>query len=230
MRARIWAVLLWTREGSPKTERLADGVSNLTLGFRAFGAAFRGTQQGHVPESLHWQEIDLPKMKVTIRGMRQGGDGRIPAPLGSLESEEKPPSVATDVSKAWRGTPLGNAALSNPGLVPRDVGEQQSLISQPAAQPERGGGGVNTPLGAGVWSILPSQMHLTWTCFVLRSSRQCSHWVTGRPFFFISKRGRSKCLHEEDRWPFMQVSLDDGHEQLGEPEEPQAHTKRIFYH
>ena len=63
MRARIWAVLLWTREGSPKTERLAGGVcSNLTVGgFRDFGAGFLGTQQGHAPVSLHWQEIDLPK-------------------------------------------------------------------------------------------------------------------------------------------------------------------------
>jgi hypothetical protein len=61
--------------------------------------------------------------------------------------------------------------------------------------------------GAAEGFELPSQMHLTWTCFVLRSSRQCSHWVIGRPFFFISKRGRSKCLQEEDLWPLMQVSL-----------------------
>jgi hypothetical protein len=56
-------------------------------------------------------------------------------------------------------------------------------------------------------SFLISQMHLTWTCFVFRSSRQCSHWVTGRPFFFISKSGRSVCLHAEDLCPLMQVSL-----------------------
>jgi hypothetical protein len=57
-----------------------------------------------------------------------------------------------------------------------------------------------------VGSNFDSQMHLTCTCFVLRSSLQCSHWVMGRPFFLISNRGRSVCLHDEDLWPLMQVS------------------------
>ena len=40
-------------------------------------------------------------------------------------------------------------------------------------------------------SLLPPQLHLTCTCLVFRSCRQCSHCVTGLPFFLISKRGLS---------------------------------------
>lgn len=58
-------------------------------------------------------------------------------------------------------------------------------------------------------SSLNSQLHFTCTCLVLRSSRQCSHCVTGRPFFLISKRGRSVCLHVEERCPLMHVSLQN---------------------
>lgn len=46
-----------------------------------------------------------------------------------------------------------------------------------------------------------SHMHLTWTCLVLRSSRQWEHWVAGRPFFLISNRGRSVCVQADERWP-----------------------------
>jgi hypothetical protein len=57
-----------------------------------------------------------------------------------------------------------------------------------------------------LFSLFP-HMHLTWTCLVLRSSRQCSHWVIGRPFFLTSNRGRSLCLHADERCPLMQDSL-----------------------
>ena len=37
----------------------------------------------------------------------------------------------------------------------------------------------------------PGQLHLTCFCFCFRSSLHLSHCETGRPFFFISNRGRS---------------------------------------
>lgn len=57
--------------------------------------------------------------------------------------------------------------------------------------------------GEAVTSGLPSHRHFTWTCLVLRSSRQCTHCVTGRPFFLISIRGRVSWLQVEDRWPVV---------------------------
>lgn len=51
------------------------------------------------------------------------------------------------------------------------------------------------------------QVHFECTRFVLRSSRQRSHWETGRPFFLISYNGRSVWEQEEERWPLMQDSL-----------------------
>lgn len=92
---------------------------------------------------------------------------------------------ATDVPEVCTGKPLGNAALSKPDLFPFNLA---------------------CAAGSAEGLVLPSQIHFTWTCLVLRSSRQCSHCVIGRPFFFISKSGRSKCLQEEDLWPLMQVS------------------------
>lgn len=51
------------------------------------------------------------------------------------------------------------------------------------------------------------QRHFPCTRFVFRSVRQVSHWDTGRPFFLISKRGRSLCRQEDERCPLMQDSL-----------------------
>jgi len=52
------------------------------------------------------------------------------------------------------------------------------------------------------------QVHLECTLFVLRSCRQRSHCETGRPFFLISYKGLSVWVHDEERWPLMQDSLN----------------------
>lgn len=60
---------------------------------------------------------------------------------------------------------------------------------------------VDGPASEGV------QVHFECMRFVFRSSRHFSHCDTGRPFFLISKSGRSVCWQFDERWPFMQASL-----------------------
>lgn len=61
---------------------------------------------------------------------------------------------------------------------------------------------VDGPASEGV------QVHFECMRFVLRSSLHFSHCDTGRPFFLISKSGRSVCWQFEERWPFMHASLE----------------------
>ena len=89
MRARICAVLDWTREGSPKTDRsVRSGVSNLTVGFLplppdAARLCCCATLQMQAGPSLHLQVMLLPKtngkrceIRDEVKGMNEWGAHR----------------------------------------------------------------------------------------------------------------------------------------------------------
>ena len=137
--------------------------------------------------------------------MEENGKGRSYGPLRS-ESEPEASGRATDASNI-DGKPLGNAAHSKILLKPKRE-ERTRLIAQPAVENGRWLGSPFLVAVEAAVSSLPIHIHLTWTCFLFLSSRQCSHWVTGLPFFLISYSGRSVCLHAEERCPLMHVSLE----------------------
>lgn len=132
-------------------------------------------------------------------------DGVSSLPLWSDSTD--PSDTAGNMAMASRssGRPCGNAATAGNLVAPeRRRGGETGAWETSACAPFLECDGSETELEDISW--FPHR-HFTWTCFVLRSSLQCSHCVTGRPFFLISNKGRSVCLQAEDRCPFMHVSL-----------------------
>jgi hypothetical protein len=78
------------------------------------------------------------------------------------------------------------------------------------------------------FSSLPPQVHLECTRFVERSSRHFEHCETGRPFFLISYSGRSACVQDEERWPFIQASLGRINEEAGSARETGGNHQANF--
>jgi hypothetical protein len=84
-----------------------------------------------------------------------------------------------------------------------DVGGGFDAVRLFLAQVQRSLSKWQGQLAAWVFVEVP-HLHFVWSCFERRESRQCEHWVAGRPLGLIMVSGMFVWLQPVTLWPRMQ--------------------------